>query len=65
MRDSNRIDRFCNTLKILWHCVPDLRFGQLMVIFLEAYKAHENRDFFYAEDDELLEFFAKHIKESM
>lgn len=30
MRDQKRIDKFCETLKVYWHMVPDWRFMQLV-----------------------------------
>ncbi len=58
MRDPTRIDKFCDTLKELWHRVPDWRFGQLMSNFLGDVYAETKRDIFYIEDDEML----KHIQ---
>ena len=48
MRDVKRIRKFCNRLATAWELLPDLRFGQFMVIFFGSCK----RDPFFAEDDE-------------
>jgi len=61
MRDANRIDRFCDELKAIWHCVPDWRFGQLMSNMLGAYVGETGKDIFFPEDDEMFEFFAKYV----
>lgn len=61
MRDPERINRFCDELKSVWHCVPDWRFGQLMSNMLGAYIQETGRDIFYQEDDEMMEFFIKYI----
>lgn len=64
MRDPNRIDRFCDEMKSVWHCVPDWRFGQLIINLLDAYKQETGWDFFYKEDDDLMEFFIRYISEN-
>lgn len=64
MRDSKRIDRFCNELKSVWRIVPDWRFGQLMSNMLGAFSQKTEKDFFFAEDEELMEFFIQYICES-
>ena len=53
MRDSARIDQFCDELKTYWHKVPDWRFGQLICNVLGATK----RDPFFIEEDEMLKVF--------
>ena len=58
MRNPNRIDEFCNRLARVWHCVPDWRFGQLMVNML----GEMNRDPFFPEDDTMIEFFEQYMK---
>ena len=63
MRDPNRIDKFCDELKVLWHKVPDWRFGQLMVNLLNQYSIDKKIHPFFPEDDELMEFFKKYFKE--
>lgn len=54
MRNPERIDKFCDELKLLWHKVPDWRFGQLMSNVLGAVYERTNRDPFYMEDAEML-----------
>ena len=61
MRDPKRIDKFCDELKTIWHCVPDWRFGQLMSNMLGAYVTEKKRDIFFPEDGELIEFFREYI----
>ena len=58
MRDSKRIDRFCEMLKVYWHMVPDLRFMQ-MVCNLQA---NIGSDGFYLEDDKIMELIDKMLK---
>lgn len=54
MRNPERIDEFCDELKLLWHKVPDWRFGQLMSNVLGVVYERKNRDPFYMEDAEML-----------
>lgn len=62
MRDPNRIDKFCNELKTIWHKVPDWRFGQLMMNLFATYKIKYSAvDWFNAEDDELINFFKEYF----
>jgi len=65
MRDPNRIDKFCDELKAIWHQVPDWRFGQLMENMLGArlQAVPSATGFFYTEDEELFEFFKNYMKE--
>ena len=60
MRDPKRIDEFCDELKKMWHRVPDWRFGQLMSNFLGEVSAITERDIFFIEDDEMLEYVAEY-----
>lgn len=55
MRNKNRIDPFLARLGNVWKCVPDWRFGQLMVNVLNSME----KDPFFPEEDEILE----HIRE--
>lgn len=50
MRDPNRIDKFCEMLKVYWHMVPDWRFMQL-VCNLQSYIGGDG---FYLEDDKVM-----------
>lgn len=54
MRSPERIDKFCDELKVLWHKVPNWRFGQLMSNVLGAVYRRTDLDPFYVEDDEML-----------
>lgn len=59
MRDPNRIDKFCDELKTIWHQVPDWRFGQLMLNFFP----NINSTFaFYIEDEDLFKALDEYIK---
>lgn len=64
MRDPARIDRFCNELKAIWHCVPDWRFGQLMSNMLGFFVHSTGRDIFFPEDDELIGYFREYITQT-
>ena len=61
MRDPNRIEPFLNELGSGWRCLPDWRFGQLMVNLAAAYAGKYGTDLFYVEDDDLMEFFIQYI----
>ena len=43
MRDPKRIDKFCDELKAIWHCMPDMRFGQLMMNAMAAFEEETGR----------------------
>lgn len=61
MRDIGRIDSFCGRLAAAWRKVPDFRFGQLICnIFGEM---SEKRDPFFPEEDEMIEYIEKWVKE--
>lgn len=60
MRDPNRIDRFCDELKAIWHQVPDWRFGQLIVNIINK---HNKIDPFYVEDTEFFKFMHEYLNE--
>ena len=63
MRDPNRIDKFCNKLAQVWHKVPDWRFGQFMMNLFTDYKLkHSAVEWFYVEDDELMDFIDNYFK---
>ena len=64
MRDPNRIDKFCDELKTIWHKVPDWRFGQFIMNLFTDYKLkHSAVEWFYAEDDELMNSLKEYFKE--
>jgi len=50
MRDPNRIDRVTETLRRVWHLVPDWRMGQLLC---NIARDGGSWDSFYLEDDKL------------
>lgn len=58
MRDPERIRAFCNRLVKVWECVPDWRFGQLMVNAL----GEMGKDPFFPEDDEMIEYLEKYAR---
>ena len=60
MRDPNRIDKFCDELKTIWHQVPDWRFGQLMVYFIGRVGDPLS---FYMEDEDFMTRLEKIIEE--
>ena len=46
MRGTDRIDRICGKLDVLWHEYPDQRLGQLIVNYLM-----NEEDVFWQDDD--------------
>lgn len=46
MRDTDRIDRICGKLDVLWHEHPDQRFGQLILNYLM-----DEENVFWQDDD--------------
>ena len=63
MRDPNRIDKFCDELKTIWHQVPDWRFGQLINNVTHAWNVARNScPIFYAEDDEFFRFMNEYLR---
>lgn len=64
MRDPNRIDRFCDELKAIWHQVPDWRFAQLISNISNAWNVTKPNacDTFYVEDEEFIKFAREYIK---
>lgn len=61
MRDPNRIDKFCDDLKTVWHQLPDWRFGQLMLNVLGQYMYDTGRDAFYLEEPEMMDYLRKYV----
>ena len=55
MRDSERIDKFCERLAKAWKNYPNWRFGQLMVNVLSEMMA-QGRDPFFPEENEMIRF---------
>lgn len=58
MRDTNRIQKFCNRLARAWENVPDWRFGQLMFNALSEI----GKDPFYVEDDKMIKYLEDYCK---
>ena len=54
-RDIQWIQPFCDRLAKAWAKRPDWRFGQLMVNLLRDYEAEYGRDFFFLEEEEMIE----------
>ena len=63
MRDPKRIDKFCTALAKIWKRVPDWRFGQFIINALTMYNVSHHTDWFYMEDDELMEFLNNYFIE--
>lgn len=64
MRNPDRLDNFYSILRDYHkNFVPDLRFGQLIINFLDWHKATYHNDCFYIEDKELAERFGYFINE--
>lgn len=65
MRDINRIYQFANELQTIWALYyPDLRFGQLMMNFLNYVALEYKRDPFFPEESEMLEYLKEYAKKS-
>lgn len=65
MRDKNRIPEFTKELERIWmQCYPDLRFGQLMMNFLNYVALEHKRDPFFPEESEMLKYLKEYAKKS-
>ena len=65
MRDKNRIPEFTKELERIWmQCYPDLRFGQLMMNFLNYVALEHKRDPFFPEESEMLKYLKEYEKKS-
>lgn len=65
MRDKNRISGFMRELERVWmQCYPDLRFGQLMMNFLNYVALEHKRDPFFPEESEMLKYLKEYAKKS-
>lgn len=65
MRDKNRIPVFMRELERVWmQCYPDLRFGQLMMNFLNYVALEHKRDPFFPEESEMLKYLKEYAKKS-
>ena len=62
MRNPNRIDKFCDALKEMWHRVPDWRFGQLMSNFLGYVYEQSGKDIWFFEEPEMLKYVEEYQK---
>ena len=61
IRDKKRIKPFLARLEKVWKAVPDWRFGQLMCNVLNSM----DKDPFFPEDDEMIEYFENYFKDYM
>ena len=65
MRDKNRIPVFMRELERVWtQYYPDLRFGQLMMNFLNYVALGHKRDPFFPEESEMLKYLKEYAKKS-
>ena len=65
MRDVERIPPFTNELMCVWGChYPDLRFGQLVMNFLNYVALEYKKDPLFIEDDEMLTYLKEYAKKS-
>lgn len=56
MRDINRIPLFLDKFASIWAKYPNLRFGQLCSNFFFWLSEYKQKDPFYLEEDEMLEY---------
>lgn len=61
MRNPNRINKFCEELRKMWHRVPDWRFGQLMSNFLGDVCTQSGKDIWFIEEPEMLEYVKSYM----
>lgn len=62
MRDPNRLDEFYKELcRIHKQYFPDWRFGQLCSNFFGWLAYTEKKDFFYPEEDQMLEYLIDYM----
>lgn len=65
MRDKNRIPEFTRELERMWiQYYSDLRFGQLMMNFLNYVALEYKRDPFFPEEAEMLKYLKEYAKKS-
>lgn len=65
MRDVNRIPKFTKELEKIWiQYYSDLRFGQLMMNFLNYVALEHKRDPFFPEESEMLKYLKEYAKKS-
>jgi hypothetical protein len=53
MRDPNRIDLICDSIKALWKLHPDERLGQLMENYIFGCERQTKKCVFHIEDDQV------------
>ena len=64
MRDPNRLDRFYGELtKIHKEYFPDWRFGQFCSNFFKWLMSEKQVDFFFPEEDKMLEYMKEYVSE--
>ena len=63
MRDINRLDIFYNEMKECHKKLLDWRFGQLLMNFTSWYYQKYKQDFFYVEDNRLINSFKEFVNE--
>ena len=62
MRDPNRLDNFYNEFKELHKkYFPDWRFGQLCSNFFGWLAYTEQKDLFFPEEEQMIEYLKKYI----
>ena len=65
MRNKDRIPQFTKELEKVWmRYYPDLRFGQLMINFLNYVALEYKRDPFFPEEPEMLKYLKDYAKKS-
>lgn len=63
MRNVSRIKKFCDELAKIWESeVPDWRFGQLMSLVLGRYYNETKKDFFFTEEEEMMQFIKEYFQ---
>ena len=64
MRNEGRIKPFCDQLAEVWkRTFPDWRFGQFMCNFLGWVQGIKNKDPFFPEENEMIEYLHEYEKE--
>jgi len=64
MRNPNRLNNLYDELKNIHKTyLPDLRFGQFMINFINWYYNKYKNDIFYIEDNKILTYIKEYINE--
>ena len=63
MRDVNRLDNFYDELKKMHKCLPDWRFGQFIINFMNWHYQKYKIDCFYIEETKMLERIKEFLNE--